>query len=176
MVHWSACPFQSIVADAYIKAEVLATTGDLQVVFGKPEDSTPLYTKAWQAIASHEQLNATAANQYFGRVRQLFLSTPDDIATIGTVDMAYSVTPIGTVDGVHILENAVPVMNGNAQTVKSNVGGAMWNAMRRSRYRPRVVDGAPVTTPDLTFSSEFCLDPEEIVPICKSRANTSVTR
>jgi hypothetical protein len=163
-------------ADAYIRGEVLATSADVQVVFGKPEDSSPLYTEAWQAIAKHERLGATAANQYFGKVRRLFLATPDNIANIGTVDLAYTVTPIGTVDAVRILDNAVPAIDGADMTVKSEVGADMWRAMRRSRFRPRIVDGAPVATPDLSFAAEFCLDPEEIVPICTARAEASVAR
>ncbi|MDH4022582.1 MAG: hypothetical protein OEV14_05605, partial [Gammaproteobacteria bacterium] len=33
-----------------------------------------------------------------------------------------------------------------------------------------------LATPDLSFAAEFCLDPEEIVPICKARAEASVAR
>jgi hypothetical protein len=86
------------------------------------------------------------------------------------------VTAIGTVDAVRILENAVPAMDGAGMTVKREVGADMWHAMRRSRFRPRIVDGAPVATSDLSFAAEFCLDPDEIVPICKARAEASVAR
>lgn len=164
------------VGDAYIRGEVLATGADLEVVFGEPEESGPLYSGAWQAIADHEQLGATAANAYFGRVRRLYLSTPDDIASIGTVDLGYTVTPAGTVDGVRILENAVPATDGASSAVRSEVGAAMWRAMGRSRYRPRVIDGAPVATPGLSFAAEFCLDLEDLVPVCRTRADASVAR
>ncbi len=160
--------------DAYIKAEVLATTADLRVVFGTPADSGLLYRAAWQVLAGHGGLGATAANRYFGRVRQLHLAIPDDVATIGTIDLGYTVTAAGTVDDVRILDNAVPAMDGGSEAVRSTVGAASWNAMRRSRYRPRVVDGEPVATTSLRFSTEFCLDQTDIVPICKAKANASV--
>lgn len=163
-------------ADAYLQGEVLATSADVQVVFGKPEDGSPLYIEAWKRIANHKQLGAPAANQYFGQVRRLYLAIPENIANIGSVDLDYTVTRIGTVDGVRILENVVPAVDGAGQTVKSEVGAATWNAMRRSRYRPRIIDGAPVATSDLSFAAEFCMDPEEIVPICKTRADVSAAR
>ncbi|MDP2324922.1 MAG: tetratricopeptide repeat protein [Gammaproteobacteria bacterium] len=168
--------FGSGADDVYIKAEILATMADLQVVFGKPEDSTPLYAQAWHTIADHEQLGVPAANQYFGRVRQLFIATPDIVASIGMIDLSYTVTPVGTLDEVRIVENSVPTVDGVGQAVKSEAGASMWRAMRRSRYRPRVAEGAPIATPDLSYSLEFCLDPGEIVPICKGNANASAVR
>lgn len=162
--------------DAYIRAEILATMADVHVVFGKPAASTPLYAQAWQTIASHERLGAPAANQYFGRVRQLFVATPDNIASVGMIDLAYTVSAVGTLEDVRILENAVPAMDSFSQTVRREVGASMWRAMRRSRYRPRVADGTPIATTDLSYSSEFCLDPGEIVPICRGNANASAVR
>lgn len=159
--------------NAFIRAEILATRADLHVVFGKPADGTPLYAQAWQAIAGHEQLGGPAANRYFARVRQLYVSAPDIIANLGTIDLGYTVTAVGTVDDVRILRNAVAATDGASEAVRSEAGAAMWAAMRRSRYRPRIVDGTPVVTTDLSFSSEFCLDPTQFLPICSGRADAS---
>ncbi|MBL8201760.1 MAG: tetratricopeptide repeat protein [Chromatiales bacterium] len=172
----SALEFGPGPEDAYIRAEILATQADLHVVFGKPGDGTPVYAQAWRRIATHEQLGDAAANQYFARVRQLFVSAPDVIANIGTINLAYTVTATGTVDDVRIVKNAVPATDGSSQAARSDAGSAMWMAMRRSRYRPRVVDGVPVATPDLRFSSEFCLDPTQFLPICTGGANASAVR
>lgn len=161
---------------AFMKAEVLATQADLQLVFGRPEDATPIYVRSWKTIASHDQLGTEPANQYFSRVRQLYVSVPDVIANIGMIDLRYTVTPMGTVDDVHILNNSVPASDAASLGAKSEAGAAMWAAMRRSRYRPRIVNAEPVATPDLSFSSEFCMDPTEFVPICKGSANASAVR
>lgn len=117
-----------------------------------------------------------AADTYFGRVRQLFIARPENIATVGTVDMEYTVTAEGIPADVRILKNEIPATDGYSVAVRNEVGTAMWNAMRRSRYRPRILAGNPVATSGLTVSAEFCLDPSEIMPICRANANASVTR
>ncbi len=161
---------------AYLRAEALATTADLRVVFGTPADSATGYAAAWQTLAGHPQLGPAAANRYFGRVRQLYLSTPENVANLGTVDLGYTVTASGTVDEVRIRDNAIAATDGRSEAIRSEVGASMWTALRRSRYRPRVVDGEPVATADLSFAAEFCLDQTEIVPMCKGRGNASVVR
>lgn len=172
----SALAFGPGPEDAYIGAEVLATRADLHVVFGKPDEATPIYAQAWRKIAAHEQLGDAAANRYFAKVRQLYASAPDVIANLGTIDLAYTVTATGTVEDVRLLKNAVPATDGSSQAARSEAGAAMWMAMRRSRYRPRVVDGVPVGTPDLSFSAEFCMDPTQFLPICTGMANASAVR
>lgn len=43
-------------------------------------------------------------------------------------------------------------------------------------YRPRVIDGAAVATPDLNFAIEFCMDQTERMPTCKGKGDISVAR
>ena len=170
-----ALDFGSGQADGYLMAEVLATTGDLHVVFGTAADSGPFYERAWQMIASRDPKGFAAANHYFGRVRHSYLATPDGVANLGTVNLGYTVTALGNVEDVAILANNVPALDGPSEEVRAEVGAAMWNAMRRSRCAS-AIDGKPVATSGLSFATEFCLDPTELVPICRAGADVSVTR
>jgi hypothetical protein len=161
----------------FTKAETLASLADLRVVFGKPEDSTAFYAAAWQAIGTHPQFGAPAANAYFGKVRQLFVAPPEEIANTGGISLVFTVTSVGTVDAVHIVANDVPnQFTAVRQNIKAEVGAATWRAIQRSRYRPRVIDGAAVATPDLNFSNEFCIDVGDVTLPCKGNADVSATR
>lgn len=173
----AALDYGATVQNVLNHAEVLASLADLRVVFGKPEDSSAWYTSAWQAIASNPQLGSPAANTYFGKVRRLYVATPDEIANVGGVAMGFTVTPVGTIDAARILANDVPNPEEAIQRgIKGDVGAAAWMALRRSRFRPRVIDGTPVATPDLSFSTEFCLEPGDDTPNCNKQADVSATR
>ena len=185
-VHWqqaeqalqraAGLDFKSTRDDVFTKAEILASLADLRVVFGKPEDSTAFYVNAWQAIGTQPQFGAPAANAYFGKVRQLFVAPPEEIANTGGISLVFTVTPIGTVDEVRIVENNVPNPAAAArQDVKEQVGAATWRAIQRSRYRPRVIDGAAVATTGLNFSNEFCIDAQENGLPCKGSADVIAT-
>lgn len=163
--------------DALTRAEALASLADLRVVFGKPEDSTTLYVDAWRAIANHPQLGAPFANAYFGKVRRLFTASPDVIANIGVISLKLTVTPVGTVADVRLVKNEVSRLDARGlYDPSSEAGSAAWQAMRRSRYRPRVVDGVPVATPDTPFSTEFCMDANESSPTCEGKGDVSAVR
>ena len=163
--------------DALTRAEALASLADLRVVFGKPVDSTALYADAWRAIASHPQLGAPFANAYFGKVRRLFTASPDVIANIGAISLNLTVTPVGTVEDVRLVKNEVSNLDARGlYDPRAEAGSAAWQAMGRSRYRPRVVDGVPVATPDTPFSTEFCMDENESSPTCKGKGDVSAVR
>lgn len=163
--------------DALTKAEALASLADLRVVFGNPEYSTAFYAAAWQTIASHKELGAATANAYFGRVRRLFVATPELITSTGTLSLMFTVTAVGTVDALRLVTNNVP--RAAMQTVEDSKGekgqirAAAWHAIQRSLYRPRVIDGAPVATPNLNVAMEFCLNPGES---CTGKGNISLAR
>jgi hypothetical protein len=163
--------------DAFLRAEALASLADLRVVFGKPEDSTALYVDAWRTIGNHPQLGAPLANAYFGKVRRLFTASPDVIANIGAISLTLTVTPVGTVEDVRLVKNEVSKLDARGlYNPRSEAGSAAWQAMGRSRYRPRVVDSIPVATPDTPFSTEFCMDVNESSPTCKGKGDVSAVR
>jgi TonB family protein len=157
---------------ALTRAEALASLADLRVVFGNPEDGTPLYTEAWQAITRHEELGPQAANRYFSSVRRLFVARPDLIADIGAISLEFTVSAVGTLDAVRIAESDVPA----SALGRNELNREALQAMRRSRYRPRVVDGVPVATPGTVFALEFCMDADEIRPTCKGKGDVSAVR
>jgi tetratricopeptide (TPR) repeat protein len=170
----AALNFSATRDDALTKAEVLASLADLRAVFDKPEYTAAFYTAAWQAMANHPQLGVPTANAYFGKVRRLYVATPDKIASIGGLNLLFTVTPVGAVDAVRMVAAEGPHARAQDQLdtdVKAEVGASAWQALKRSRYRPRVIDGVPVATPDLNFAIEFCMDPTQS---CKGRGDMSV--
>ena len=168
--------FRATRDDALTRAEALASLADLRVVFDKPEYTAAFYSAAWQTIANHPQLGAPTANAYFGKVRRLYVATPRAIATIGGINLQFTVTPVGAVDAVRLVAAEGPHAAAQDQLdtdVKAEVGAAAWQALKRSRYRPRVIDGVPVATPDLHFAIEFCIDQAQS---CKGQGDMSATR
>lgn len=162
--------------EALAKAESLASLADLRVVFGPADESTAFYTAAWRTIAGHGELGNGGANAYFGSVRRLFIAKPDFITDIGSIDLTFTVTAMGSLEDVRIADSDVPESTDTLSGGTAAVKAAAWQATGRSRYRPRVLDGIPVATPDSSLSLEYCIDPQGIRPNCKGKGDVSAVR
>jgi hypothetical protein len=84
------------------------------------------------------------------------------------MNLKFTVTALGAVENVRLVKSDL-----DKSRVEEEVTTAVAQALRRSLYRPRVVGGAAVTTPDLTFGIEFCMDRDEIRPTCKGKGDVS---
>lgn len=160
--------------DVITRAEAVASLGDLRVVFGRPEDATNLYVAAWQAIAASPVLGAPAANAYFREPRQLYMPDLETIAHEGSVDLRYTVTHLGTTDAALLTGDDLAFTDSESLGGKSSVLNAAWRSIRQARYRPRVVDGVAVPTPDRTLSLEYCVDSIRAASKCSGRGASAV--
>lgn len=160
--------------DVLTRAEALASLGDLRVVFGKPEDATAYYVSAWQAIAASPKLGASAANAYFGKVRQIYVEDLETIAYEGTVKLQFAITALGTTDEVKIIGDDLTFTDSQSLSGKSRVLQSAWRSVQQSRYRPRLVDGAAVATAGQTTSLEYCVDALRAQSRCSGKGLASV--
>ncbi|MDP6436549.1 MAG: hypothetical protein QF790_02015 [Gammaproteobacteria bacterium] len=132
-------------------AQALAVSGDVQVVFGKEEKAADFYRNAWQLLADF--LGPAEANRFFGREALLVFNFPDNPARgksgeayfeSGTVTSEFTVLPNGRLKDVEFRSDIAKLDDTE-----------FYKASRRARYRPRVVDGEPVSTADVIYKYRY---------------------
>ncbi len=142
-------PGEAAANQAGAKAEL----ADYIVVFEDPQTATALYEEAWKIMAEDSGIGAAVANQTFDSVKILYYQRPSKPATgrgtevfvEGFMEVEFTVTALGTVDTVDIVDFQPPEMK----------GVRFIQAYERARYRPRVVDGKTAATPNVSHRSTY---------------------
>lgn len=139
---------------ALMQATVQVNLGDHDIVFGSLADGADAYRRAWRMLASHGEFGAGYATQYFSDARRLYFHQPSkpantgkgaDYFTEGYVLMEFTVSADGTLTDLDIVASR-PVEMKEALFFK---------ALKKARYRPRLVDGEPVETSNVQLRSTY---------------------
>lgn len=143
--------------DFPLRARILVDLGDLYTIFNKIESAGRRYVQAWADLSRDEEF-LDDRDEYFDqpvRVAGLRLATLSSTATApdaprsrvrdGYVLLSYTVTPTGRATDVKIVESDPPgVMDDKLES--------LW---KRSKFRPRYVDGQPVAAENLLLRHDF---------------------
>jgi TonB family protein len=124
------------------RGDTLIDLGDWYMVAAKPRDAMRTYKDAWHALAAPGAKGTAALD-----APQLIIYRPPSSSrrnptvdpeeyTEGFVEVQFVVTPEGRVKDPTIATS----------DVTDTVGKSVVTAIRRARYRPRFVDGAPALT------------------------------
>lgn len=136
-----------------MRAQALAVSGDVQVMFGDEGEATEFYRSAWQVMADFPGMGPSVANSFFGEETRLFYNNPDQPARSksgqpyserGSVTVSFTVLPNGHLDNVELQSD-----------IASLDDAEFYKAARRARYRPRLVDGEPVATSGVQFRTSY---------------------
>jgi outer membrane biosynthesis protein TonB len=129
-------------AAAAQRGDTLIDLGDWYMVAAKPRDAMRAYKEAWNALTAPGAKGTAALDTPHliiyrppSSSRRNPAVDPEDY-TEGFVEVQFAVTPEGRVKDPAIANTDV------AETI----GKSVVTAIRRARYRPRFVDGAPVLT------------------------------
>jgi len=137
-------------------AEAVLDLADWYLLFDRPRRATPLYDFAYDLLTEVEAVDAA---DYFAQPRLLHFPAPSDprppeLGTseepqLGYVELSYDITTTGYVRSL--------------KTVDSQPQGMMDFRVRKSiraaRFRPAIVDGAPIKAEDQSFRHEFTYYP-----------------
>jgi tetratricopeptide (TPR) repeat protein len=125
-----------------LRGDTLVDLGDWYMVAGRARDATREYRNAWVALSAP----GAAGTAIFGAPVQLIYRPPSGAKRNPTVepeeyqehfvDVELTVTPEGRAKDASVV----------AGDVTEATGKTVVAAIRRSRYRPRFVDGEPVAT------------------------------
>ncbi len=138
----------------YVQALTLAELGDYLVVFKDPADSTELYVRAWKTLAEHPTIGPNIANETFRQVRLLYYRLPSapantgkgaDYFAAGHVKVEFTVTALGTVEDIEILERKPLEMKPQR----------FYRAYGKARFRPRLIAGEVVATRGVKHQSNY---------------------
>lgn len=124
------------------RGDTLIDLGDWYMVAAKPRDAMRTYKEAWTALAAPGAKGTAALDT----PAQIIYRPPSSSRrnptvdpgeyTEGFVEVQFVVTPEGRVKDPSVATSDAP----------ESVGKSVVTAIRRARYRPRFVDGAPVLT------------------------------
>jgi TonB family protein len=143
--------------DTLQRARVLVELGDLYLVWGKRNSSAQAYADAWQTL-SGDASHVEQRDEYFANPVRLHWSPapplyPASAAKLpastrlepGYVMVQYAVDATGRVSSAAVLESdPVGLMD-----------KSVLNAVRRSVYRPRHIDGTAVPTEGLSLRHDY---------------------
>jgi TonB family protein len=143
--------------DPLQRARVLVEFGDLYLIWGKRNSSAEAYADAWRTLSGKEDF-AERRDQYFAEPVRLFWTAAPEVYPAsarklppgsklepGYVVVTYAVDATGQVSSAEVLESDPAGL----------LDKSVLNAVRRSLYRPRHVDGLPVATDGLSLRHAF---------------------
>ena len=154
--------------DPVQRARVLVEFGDLYRIWGKRNSSGEAYDEAWQTLSGDKKY-AVQRDGFFARPMRLFWNPPPRIYPAsarnlppgsklesGYVVVRYSVDAMGRVSSAEVMESDPAGL----------IDQSVLNAVRRSLYRPRYVDGAAAPAEGLSLRHEFSyrIEPEAAPP------------
>jgi tetratricopeptide (TPR) repeat protein len=129
-------------------AKSMLQLADWYLLFEKTRRSDPLYQHAYELLAMVPEFDAVG---YFAEPKLLHFPLPSDPAydsgteTLGFVEVAYDITDTGHIRSL--------------KTVASEPDGLMEfrvrKSMRAARYRPVLIDGVRINSPNRSFRHEF---------------------
>jgi TonB family protein len=124
------------------RGDTLVDLGDWYMVAAKPRDAMRTYKEAWNALAAPGAKGTAALDTPHliiyrppSSSRRSPTVDPEEYSE-GFVEVQFVVTPEGRVKDPSVATS----------DVSETVGKSVVTAIRRARYRPRFVDGAPVLT------------------------------
>ncbi len=124
------------------RGDTLVDLGDWYMVAGKTREAMRTYKDAWAALSAPGAKGTAALDTPVAIIyrppssaRRNPTVDPEEY-TEGFVDVEFMVTPEGRVKDPALVTDDMP----------ESVGRSVVSAIRRARYRPRFVDGAPVQT------------------------------
>ncbi len=143
--------------DLLQRAHVLVELGDLYLLWGKRNSAAEAYGNAWRTLSGNDTY-AEQRDEYFARpVRLLWTAAPQIYpASASKLPSTTRLEP-----GYVLIKYAVDATGrvSSAEVMESDPAGlldkSVINAVRRSLYRPRHIDGTPVATEDLSLRHEF---------------------
>ncbi len=148
--------FSSSAEATYVQALTLAELADYLVVFKDPVESTELYVSAWKTLAEHHSIGPDIADDTFGQVKLLYYRMPSapantgkggDYFAAGHVKAEFTVTALGTVENIEILERKPRQMKPQP----------FHRAYGKARYRPRTIAGKVVATPSVSHRTTYTI-------------------
>lgn len=149
----------SVDADPLTTARVLRDIGDWYTAFSRVRFAGDEYRQAWHLLGRVEDGEAIRA-RWFSEPNYVLREYPssrglaeaEDFGAIeGFVRVTFDVDQFGGPQNVTVLESEPPGFK----------DGTMTSAIRRSRFRPRVVDGELVYSTGLIRNFTFHYEPEE---------------
>jgi hypothetical protein len=151
--------FQATRADVLERAEVFAVRGDVEALFDTPSAGGGWYKAAWQKLADSRFAGPDIANEMFTQPKPVYVNVPDepftsrkgnlDHFTAGTVSFGFTVSALGVIEQLRLRQSQLPI---------DSIPRPVLEAFRDARYRPRLVAGQPVPTPDHGFALTFSTD------------------
>ncbi|MCC7257236.1 MAG: TonB family protein [Gammaproteobacteria bacterium] len=143
------------------RAEVLIALGDLYILNNQPRAAGQRYGQAWQDLSGNAALETERDNIFGQAVRIAGPRLPDVVGPDGRARTATATGSMALPQGMVLAECTVEP-DGDARDcriVESQPPGLLDDQVRRAlgstRFRPRLVDGVPVTTAGVQFRHEF---------------------
>lgn len=151
--------YQATLADVLERAEVFAVRGDVESLFDTPSAGAGWYEAAWRKLADSTLAGPDVANKTFAQPRPVYVQIPDEPFrsrkdnleqfTAGTVSFGFTVSELGMIEDLRLRRTVLPI---------DSAPDPVLAAFREARYRPRLVAGRPVPTPDHGFELTFSTD------------------
>ncbi len=153
--------------DPLVRAQTLVALGDWHMVAGEKDTALTLYTKALQLLEPKLEY-AGHLDRLFKNPVQLYFRLPKSFEGLqagmkpgykeGHVEFEFTVTDEGTVEDLKVI---------NSNVFRSIKTAAVY-AVQRARYRPRFLNGKPVSTEGIRYRETFIYD-ESLVSMRQHR-------
>jgi hypothetical protein len=143
------------------REEAMLALGDFYILSGKPNRANKIYSDTWELLSGDEEklrqrrddleslvvLQQVTPPKYVGIDGAVRNELPGDSYRTGKIVYDYSVSPRGLTTNIEMVQ-AEPA--GFTEMER-----AVLNTLRAIVHRPRLVDGNPVQTDDLTYTHNF---------------------
>lgn len=148
----------------------MLSLGDYYILSGRPNRAGRSYQEAWEFLTEgddpeklrhrRDNLEKVAVLQqvfpprYYNSQREDTGQPPPENFSSGTMSFSYTVGPSGRVEDVVHIETQPR----DIKEFSDSVG----RMLRRQMYRPRLVDGELVSTPEIYYTHEFFYRPSDL--------------
>lgn len=166
--------------DPLQRARVLVEFGDLYLIWGKRNSSAEAYADAWRTLSSDEKY-ADQRDRYFKQPVRLSWTAPPTVYPAsarklpagsmlepGYVVVKYTVDPTGRISSAEVIESDPAGL----------IDKSVLDAVRRSVYRPRHVDGEPTVAEGLSLRHDFAyrIEPKAAPPAVPAESGGDITQ
>lgn len=156
-----------------VKEDSLLALGDFYILSGQPSRARKIYEEVWELLSADEKrldnrrehletlvvLQDIQPPRYVGIDGEVRAALPGDDYEQGTIVYDYSVSTRGYTTDVVLVEAEPAAFEQMQRTVQRD--------LRSLIYRPRLVDGQAVNTPDLTYTHTFFYRPSDLAEVMK---------
>lgn len=151
-----------------LQEQTMLALGDYYVLSGRANRGTRIYTELWDILSEDEERlgnrrdhleklnllqNIYPPKYYRGEEVDKEFPDQEDFET-GIVSYGYIVSSSGKASNIQHLETRPPEFTDMQERVRRN--------LRYLVYRPRLLEGELVSTPDVIYTHEFYYKPEDI--------------